>query len=394
MTGGTYDDNDPIWGTKPFRPKRSANGHVRLLEESEDRGEAALLRGTPYGKLRVLSIDDIDTAIARGYLLKGLLSPAEISIWVGPPKCGKSFLLLHVAYLLSLGRSVFGRRVKPTKVLYVAAEGEAGIANRIRALRDKHGPSPNFHFIAQPADLLHDGGHKDDLIEAAEACGAQLIVLDTLSRLMAGGDENSPQDMGEFVRIVGQVRHQTQAHVAIVHHGTKASNGSNPRGHSCLTGADDALVEVLKLEDGSRVATVVHAKDDPDGMRWGFSLDVVELGMDEDGDPITTLVVNEAAEPPADKAPRDRLSDNLQIGLQTLHSAMKACAILATVGEDGAELSVITEANWRDCFYREGKPGESQDTKQRAFRRIVDGLQAKKLIGSRDGFVWPIGRKL
>ena len=55
-----------------------------------------------------------------------LISPAEISVWVGPPKCGKSFLLLYLAYMLSLGRSVFGCRVKATKVLYVAAEGEGG----------------------------------------------------------------------------------------------------------------------------------------------------------------------------------------------------------------------------------------------------------------------------
>ena len=157
--------------------------------------------------------------------------------------------------------------MKPTKVLYVAAEGEAGIANRTKALRDRYGHSENFHFIAQPADLLHAEGHQGDLIAAAKATGAQLIVLDTLSRLMAGGDENSPQDMGVFVKNVAEIRHLTGAHIAIVHHGTKASNGSTPRGHSCLTGADDALIEVLKLDDGSRVATVVHAKDDADGMR-------------------------------------------------------------------------------------------------------------------------------
>jgi hypothetical protein len=178
-------------------------------------------RGTPYGRLLVLGMADLDTAEPRDYLLKGLLSPSEISIWVGPPKCGKSFLLLYVAYMLSLGRRVFGRRVKLTKVLYVAAEGEAGIANRIRALRMKYGPSENFHFIAQPADLLHEAGDKATLIQAAQAVGATLIVLDTLSRLLAGGDENSPQDMGAFVRNVTEIRHDTGAHISIVHHGTK-----------------------------------------------------------------------------------------------------------------------------------------------------------------------------
>jgi hypothetical protein len=103
-------------------------------------------------------MSDLDTAPARDYLIKGLISPAEISLWVGPPKCGKSFLLLHVAYLLSLGQPVFERRVKAANVLYVAAEGEGGIANRIKALRNRHGPSEAFHFIAQPADLLHHEG--------------------------------------------------------------------------------------------------------------------------------------------------------------------------------------------------------------------------------------------
>ena len=49
---------------------------------------------------------------------------------------------------------------------------------------------------------------------------------------------------------------------------------------------------------GSRIATVVHAKDDADGMRWGFALDVVEQGIDADGDPITTLIVREMTEAP------------------------------------------------------------------------------------------------
>jgi hypothetical protein len=348
-------------------------------------------RGTLYGRLRVLSLEDADGAPARDYLLKGLISPAEISLWVGPPKCGKSFLLLYVAYMLSLGRSVFGRRVKPTKVLYVAAEGEAGIANRIRALRDKYGDSPDFYFIAQPADLLHESGHLRDLVKAARACGAQLIVLDTLSRLMAGGDENSPQDMGRFVANVTELRHDTEAHIAIVHHGTKASNGSSPRGHSSLTGADDALVEILKQDDGSRTATVVHAKDDADGMRWGFSLDKVELGTDDDGDPITTLIVREHTEAPAAEAKAIHLSDNQQIGMKTLHAAMKANGILATVDDDHGERSVVAEADWRAWFYREGKPGESQEIKRQAFKRAVESLLAKGRIGCRDDFVWPKG---
>ena len=93
--------------------------------------------------------------------------------------------------------------------------------------------------------------------------------------MLAGGDENSSQDMGQFIVNIGRLREETKAHVALIHHGTKASNGSTPRGHSSLTGADDALIEVTKLDDGTRVATVVHAKDDADGLRFGFKLEKV-----------------------------------------------------------------------------------------------------------------------
>ena len=199
--------------------------------------------------------------------------------------------------------------------------------------------------------------------------------------------------MGLFIKNVTEVRQDTGAHVAIVHHGTKNSNGSNPRGHSSLTGADDALIEVMKLEDGSRVATVVHAKDDADGMRWGFDLAMVELGTDPDGDPIKTLIVNEQADTPAAPEKRARLTNNEQIGLKALHATMKASAIVATVGEDHAERSVATEADWRAWYYHEGKPGEPEGTKRKAFGRIVDGLLAKNLIGSFDGFVWPTERE-
>ncbi len=345
-------------------------------------------RGTAYGRLRVLSVDDIDTAALRDYLLKGLLSPGEISIWVGAPKCGKSFLLLYVAYMLSLGRSVFGRRVKPTKVLYVAAEGEAGIAKRIRALRNKYGRSENFTFIAQPIDLLRNGGHKLEVIDAATAVHAQLIVIDTLNRAMAGGDENSPEDMGTFVGNVSDIKHQTKTHVAVIHHGTKASNGSRPRGHGSLEGADDALIEVQKLQDGSRVATVVHAKDDADGMRWGFALDMVELGTDDDGDAITTMIVREMTEVPEKATRAPPLSNNEQIALACFDKAMKAEGMVATVGDNHEERPVLQELAFRRRYYTEAKPGENQETKRQAFKRAVEGLLAKGRLACRDDLFW------
>jgi AAA domain len=342
-------------------------------------------RGTKHGNLTVFSVADLDTAPPRSYLLKGLMSPGELSLWVGPPKCGKSFLMLHVAYLLSLGRPVFGRRVKRTRVLYVAAEGEAGIARRIEALRRRYGDSPDFHWIAQPTDLLHEPGHKADLREAAKACQAELVVLDTINRVLAGGDENSSQDMGALVLYMAELRTETKAHVAAVHHGTKASNGSTPRGHSCLTGADDALIEVTKQEDGVRTARIVHAKDDADGDVFSFRLDRVQLGSDGDGDPIATLIVEEADTP---RAPRSNLTGTEGLALRMLDHALTEHGQWAAIGDDGKERRVVNVERWREYFYRDGKPGDSTATKRQAFNRARDSLLQKARIAARDDFVW------
>ena len=348
----------------------------------------ARARGTRHGNLTVFSVADLDTAPPRGYLLKGLMSPGELSLWVGPPKCGKSFLMLHIAYLLSLGQPVFGRRVKRTRVLYVAAEGEAGIARRIEALRGRHGDSEDFHFIAQPTDLLHDPGHKDDLKAAASACDAQLVVLDTVNRVLAGGDENSSGDMGALVLYMAELRIETKAHVAAVHHGTKASNGSSPRGHSCLIGADDALVEVTKHEDGTRTATVVHAKDDADGDAFSFRLDRVELGDDEDGDPISTLIVEEA-DAPHPGASDAGLSKQAKFALKILNDT------IAARGEPPPNapgfppnVCVIAVEDWRAECYARGISDGGEDAKQRAFRRAYNALTTAATVAVRDGLAW------
>lgn len=375
-------------GAAPPEPNDGLEKLAALRAAQKPATPQATARGRAFGKLIVLGTADLDFAKPRGYLLKGLISPGEISLWVGPPKCGKSFLLLHIGYMLSLSRGVFCRRAKACSVLYVAAEGEGGIANRIRALRNRYGDSPNFHFIAQPADLLHQVGHLEDMKRAALAVRANLIVLDTLSRLMAGGDENSPADMGTFIRNVSELREETGAHIAIVHHGTKASNGTTPRGHSSLTGADDALIEVLKQQDGTRTAHVVHAKDDADGDRHGFKLERVELRTDADGDPVTTLIVEEMAEPSAVASRAARLTDNEQIAMRCLDKATKASGVMATVGENFAEQKVVTEADWRKMFYQEGKPGEDQETKQKAYKRAKDSLLAKGCVASENDFVW------
>jgi AAA domain len=378
---------------EPEPKGKQPGGKTKAKPKGVNGASPASGRGTLYGRLTVLTTDDLDTAKQRGYIIKGLMSPGEISLWTGPPKCGKSFLMLHLSYLVSLNRSVLGRRVRKARVLYVAAEGEAGIANRIKALRDRYGDAVDFYYIAQPADLLHEHGHLGDLLEAAEAIKPDLIVVDTLSRAMAGGDENSPVDMGIFVANASKVTHETGAHVAIVHHGTQSTGGAKPRGHGSLMGGIDALIEVLKQEDGTRTVALIAAKDDADGMRWGFDLEVVDLGIDDDGDKIMTLIVIERDEAPllnARAAKPAKLPPSAVIALQTLRAAINDKPALLTSGLDGLEVRAVHVEEWRSRHYRE-VPAKTASARQKAFKRAMEELQAADRIKSLDGFAWVVG---
>jgi hypothetical protein len=275
-------------------------------------------------------------------------------------------------------------------VLYVAAEGERGIARRLTALADEYSTTDAFHLISQRADLLHGSGSNSDLdalTKAAHAAGAGLIVIDTLARTMAGGDENSSQDMGTFISNVTDLRDATDAHILIVHHGTKASNGTSPRGHSSLAGAVDAIVEVTKAENGDRLACITAAKDDADGADMGFRLRLVDLGQDADGDPITTLLVEELASAPH-SGPRltqfQRGVQNAVINLMAAHGMPLPRTTDFPTGVNGVrESDVLAE-----CEARHLSAAAEPKRRRQSYREALVHLQGVGKLVMRHDWVW------
>ena len=66
-------------------------------------------------------------------------------------------------------------------------------------------------------------------------------MIDTLNRALIG-DENKSDDMAKFIRAADMIRAAFGCVVSIVHH--CGVQGSRPRGHTSLTGADDAQIAV------------------------------------------------------------------------------------------------------------------------------------------------------
>ena len=64
---------------------RQLGGNVETYRPSSE-PDIPAKRGRAFGRLTVLGVADLDTASPRDYLLKGIMSPGETSLWVGPPK--------------------------------------------------------------------------------------------------------------------------------------------------------------------------------------------------------------------------------------------------------------------------------------------------------------------
>jgi RecA-family ATPase len=290
MIGTRHPDEEIAFIDVDFATRQSAPaGHLRpMIEEIE-------------------WFSAIEPTLTSAYLIKGLLDQAAMSVVYGPSNSGKTFFALDLAYHIAASLVWRERRVDGGTVLYLAAEGGNGIANRMVALRQMYGQQDIPLALRRAGlDLLHpDADVPRVLALAAElACRGplRLIVIDTLSRVLAGGDENGPVDMTAFVKNIDRIRQATGAHVMVVHHtGKDIARGA--RGHSSLRAATDTEIEISLDVEGVTKAIVTKQRDHQSGDEYPFSLKSVPLGVDQDGDEITSCVVVPTATKALDNLP-------------------------------------------------------------------------------------------
>ncbi|RYC29194.1 hypothetical protein D3273_25350 [Lichenibacterium minor] len=230
------------------------------------------------------------------FLVKGLLDLGAMSVVYGDSNAGKTFVIMDLEHCVATGRPYAGKRVFQGHVLHIFTEGARGGRKRAEALRRACGPASDFHFLFGTVDLFDPAADIAPLLDAIRASGLRfvLIVVDTVARAMAGGDENLAKDMSAFVRNVDRLRIQTGAHTMLIHHtGKDAARGA--RGSSALRAATDTEIEIAPGQ-----ITVTKQRDLDKSWSSTFTLRVVELGRDEDGDVITSCTVSLGAEPSTD----------------------------------------------------------------------------------------------
>jgi hypothetical protein len=369
-------------------PPQSEADYGLGISVFEGLGQIADTSSSRY--LRAIPLTEIEARIDGRYIAKGIVPASGFVVVVGQPSCGKSFAMSDLALHVAAGAPWLGYRVQRTPVLYVAAEGGNGMTSRIAAWRREHRPmerDARFWLVNAPLNFADGRADLDWLIDEAHRLDVGLIVIDTLSRTMPGTEENSPEAMTRFVAQMDRLRTETGAAVLVIHHEGKDPK-KGPRGHSSLAAAADVIVAITR-EPQTKIstATVTKSRDGEAGISFSFALRSVELGRDDDGDPVNSAVVI-AAE--AARAFSAKLSLPARQALDALKELLvREGGVPPASPETPADKPGVSKELWKEhalCMdaFRAKKP----ETQDREFRRAIQELKRGGYIATAGLHAW------
>lgn len=242
--------------------------------------------------------DDMQPITKLNWLIKGVLPPTGLGVVYGAPGSGKSFFVLDLVASVACPDVLEwrGRKIVHCSVAVCFLEGGGNAANRVVALRQyrKLNFGRQLGIYTEALDLRSPRG-KDvkDFCRGVKLAQPDvgLVVVDTLSRAMSGADENSSVDMTNLIAACKVISEYLNCLVLLVHHSGKDA-GRGSRGHSSLLGAADFEMEISRPDKSEplRIAKITKQKEGLDGIEFGFKLENVVLGTDDDGDPVSSCV--------------------------------------------------------------------------------------------------------
>lgn len=237
------------------------------------------------------------------YVVQDLVT--GLTVLAGPPNSGKSAAMIDMALAVSAGRPWLGREVKQGPVLYIAAEAAASTFSRAKACESTKYAGANLpaYFSAFVPQLGNDFQSAEDTerviqtvrhISREEHTPVRLVVIDTVSSVLAGSDENGT-GMVLLAAAATKIALVTGAAVVLIHHPGKRDD-QNLRGHSSLAGAAD-VVAITSFDARSNIhsITVRKFRDGAIGKQLLFRTVPADLEVtDAYGTPVSTILVEPA----------------------------------------------------------------------------------------------------
>lgn len=340
-------------------------------------GRLADQRKLGTGRMPLLSLGQLrEHSHAVSWLIKHVVPADSIGMLYGGSGTFKSFIALDAALHIAHGLPWMGRRTKHGQVLYIAAEGGAGLWARIvawhRARRLQWSAiEDHFKIIPVAVNLTADAWR---VVEAAQsqAFAPILVVVDTLSQTYAG-EENSANEMAAYFRELGnRFRALWKCSVLMLHH-TGHQATERPRGSSAIRANLDYMLGVFR-DEKEMLATLTCAKQkDGDAFEDAtFALSVHKLGEDEDGDTVTSLVARHLSS-----------AEDLEEAMSVERNAGRGGSnqLLLSLLQNGAKESDLRKAFRDQCGI------DDTDSQRRAYNRAKSWLISNRFAEFSGGHV-------
>lgn len=305
--GGTSDQLEKIIeGLPDYRPRPPAGFGARTMNS---------LAGKP---------------IEYDWLIKGLVERNGVFILAAEKQAGKSFVVMDMGMKIARGLQYGDRITRKGIVIHIACEDGKGVQMRAEGYRQANGISPDTdipYIVMDREFTLMDDKVIDKLIAQVKewedyyGLPVELIIIDTLSVATEGLNEIDGAEVGKVLARVNRLKDQTGAAICLVHH--MNASGGRVRGHTSIEANVSQVFEIRPLitipqnrreapqpildGEGRHIRQIVLTKNKNglNNLKWKIVLEVVKLGMDADGDPITTCVCARPARHSNGETPED-----------------------------------------------------------------------------------------
>lgn len=264
------------------------------------------------------------------WTIKGYVPTHGVTVMYGASGSGKTFATTHMALCVASGSDFLGYKVKRSgKVIYIAAESPESLKRRIAIMRDFDKVAyRNYEFNGKEISI-YDGhidllGNPHAMISAIRAFHDRilddgevaLVIIDTLSAAFAGLDENTVE-MAIAVKNAKLIQDELGCAVVIVHH-TGKDEDRGARGHSSLRGNVEQVIQIKGMKN-PRQLIVEKVKDEQLKDQCQFDLVGINIGVDEEGQPISGCLVQLAAFEAISRVTKRPLTDAGNIALKAFN---------------------------------------------------------------------------
>jgi len=274
----------------------------------------------PPRKDWLVSADEFSSQPApMEWLIKGWMPKKSLAMIHGPPAAGKSFFSLDWVLTLSSGLGSWNGHKTATEGahVYLAGEGHHGLKARIAAWKQVHGVDKTNLFVSLSGCDFNKPDGFAKVCESLMAIGQPIlsVTVDTVHRFY-DGDENSAKDVREMIVACDQIKETFECAVILVHHtGVSEDSQHRARGSSAWRGALDIEVSIVPGNDDTPMQAIMRkAKDSEMAAPLAFRFEQTEIDgwFDEDGDPVTSVVLKRT-EPPAKSAAKSEQDSSFRL---------------------------------------------------------------------------------